>query len=72
MWIRNLISMYGTWVEEVEEGNMVGVLLCDRSAAFDLCDHYVFIEKLKLLGVSGSSISWFESYLVGGQQSCLV
>ena len=33
-----LTQLYDTWVEEVEQGNMVGVLLCDQSAAFDLCD----------------------------------
>ena len=36
-----LIQMYDKWVEEEEDGKMVGVLLCDQSAAFDLCDHYL-------------------------------
>ena len=40
--------MYHKWVEEVEDGKMVGVLLCDQSAAFDLCDHYLLVEKLRL------------------------
>jgi hypothetical protein len=46
-----LVQMYDSWVEQVEEGKMVGVLLCDQSAAFDLCDHYILVEKLKLMGV---------------------
>ena len=34
-----LIQLYDRWVEEVEDDKLVGVLLCDQSAAFDLCDH---------------------------------
>ena len=27
---------------------MVGVLLCDQSIAFDLCDHIILVEKFRL------------------------
>ena len=67
-----LTQLYDTWAEEVEQGNMVGVLLCDQSAAFDLCDHNLLTEKLKLLGVEDSSAEWFCSYLSGRKQSCMV
>ena len=60
-----LSQLYDTWIEEVEQGSMVGVLLCDQSAAFDLCDHYLLIEKLKLMGVEDSTAAWFCSYLSG-------
>ena len=67
-----LLQLYDKWVEEVEEGNMVGVLFCDQSAAFDLCDHVVLLEKLKLMGVEGSALQWFGSYLSKKKQSCFV
>ena len=67
-----LSQLYDTWVEEVEQGNMVGVLLCDQSAAFDLCDHFLLIEKLKLMGVEDDAAAWFLSYLTGRRQSCMV
>ena len=67
-----LIQMYDKWVEEVEDGKMVGVLLCDQSAAFDLCDHYLLVEKLRLMGLDESALSWIWSYLSGSQQSCYV
>ena len=51
---------------------MVGVLVCDQSAAFDLCDHYLLVEKLKLMGLDDSATSWMWSYLSGRQQSCFV
>ena len=44
-----LVQMYNTWVEQIEEGKLVGVLMIDQSAAFDLCDHLILVEKLKLL-----------------------
>ena len=67
-----LTQLYDTWVEEVEQGNMVGVLLCDQSAAFDLCDHVLLIEKLKLMGVDKCAAAWFSSYLSTRSQSCMI
>ena len=67
-----LTQLYDNWVEEVEQGKMVGVLLCDQSAAFDLCDHFLLIEKLKLMGVQEVAIDWFRSYLSKRKQSCMV
>ena len=67
-----LTQLYDNWVEEVEQGKMVGVLLCDQSAAFDLCDHFLLIEKLRLMGVQEIAIDWFRSYLSERKQSCMV
>ena len=67
-----LIQLYDNWVEQVEEGKLVGVLICDQSAAFDLCDHYLLVEKLKLMGVGGKEAAWMLSYLTDRKQSCFV
>ena len=67
-----LTQMYDNWVEEVDKGKMVGVLLCDQSAAFDLCDHFLLIEKLRLMGIEDSAASWFWSYLSSRKQSCMI
>ena len=67
-----LTQLYDNWVEEVERGNMVGVLLCDQSAAFDLCDHHLLLEKLKLMGLEATATAWFMSYLSNRKQSCMV
>ena len=61
-----------TSLEQVEEGKMVGVLLCDQSEAFDLCDHYILVEKLKLMGVEEQTCTWILSYLSGRKQSCFI
>ena len=67
-----LIQLYDKWVEEVEEGKMVGVLFCDQSAAFDLCDHSLLIQKLELMGVEESALYWVQSYLSNRKQSCFI
>ena len=67
-----LIQLYDKWVELVEDGKMVGVLLCDQSAAFDLCDHYILVEKLKLMGVDDQTASWMMSYLSGRKQGTFI
>ena len=51
---------------------MVGVLICDQSAEFYLCDHYLLVEKMKLMGVRVEAVQWFLSYLSGHKQSCMV
>jgi hypothetical protein len=67
-----LIQMYNNWIEKMEEGKLVGVMMIDQSAAFDLCDHKLLIEKLKLMGLEKEASSWMESYLQGRSQSTLV
>ena len=41
--------------------------LVDQSAAFDVCNHNIILEKLKLLGVN--DINWMSSYLGNRTQS---
>ena len=67
-----LVQMYNTWVEQLEEGQLVGIMMIDQSAAFDLCDHELLIDKLKLLGVKEKSACWMERYLKNRSQSTLV
>ena len=67
-----LHQLYDKWVEEIEEDKMVGVLFCDQSAAFDLCDHDILIEKLELMGLEDTALNWIRSYLSNRKQSCLV
>ena len=50
----------------------MGVLICDQSVAFDVCDHHLLLEKLKLLGLEEKTASWVKSYLCNRKQSCFV
>ena len=51
---------------------MVGVLFCDQSAAFDLCDHTILLDKLELMGAGQGALAWIRSYLSNRTQSCFV
>ena len=59
----SMIQMYTTWLEAVEEGDMAGVCMIDMSAAFDVVDHKLLLEKLRLYGFDRNAIQWTWSYL---------
>ena len=40
----------------------------DLSAAFDIVDHPLFLEKLNLYGFSDDALNWVRSYLTGRSQ----
>ena len=73
-----LIQMYDKWVEEMEQGKLVGALMVDQSAAFDLCEHKILEGKVDLLlggggeGNSNPGTMWVRSYLEGRSQCTLV
>ena len=67
-----LIQMYDQWTQEVDDGKMVGTMMIDLSAAFDMVDHPLLLEKLRLFGLEEEVIQWFQSYLTGRSQSVFI
>ena len=63
-----LIQMYDTWMRAVDSGELAGVCLLDMSAAFDIVDHGLLIEKLKLYGFNDDAVGWLKSYLSDRKQ----
>ena len=52
----------------MEQGNLCGAVFLDLTKAFDTVDHCTLLSKLSAIGVSPSSIKWFESYLSNRKQ----
>ena len=67
-----LLEMYSNWVDAYEEDKVTAVVLLDMSAAFDLVDKSILIEKLKLYGLDEQSSSWMESYMTERSQRVYV
>ena len=67
-----LLQMYDTWTDAAENGNMAGVMMVDLSAAFDMVDHDLLIQKLELMGLKADALSWFRSYLTNRSQTVCI
>ena len=67
-----LIQMYDQWIEEMEDGKLVGIMMIDLSAAFDMVDHQLLLKKLELFGLEEGVILWMLSYLSGRSQSVFI
>ena len=46
-----LVHMIDTWLNAMNYGKMIGVVLVDFKKAFDLVDHKILLYKLKLYGI---------------------
>ena len=51
-----MLQMYTTWLDAIEEGDLAGVCMIDMSAAFDVVDTELLLEKLKLYGFERNAI----------------
>ncbi|MCU7800728.1 MAG: hypothetical protein KZQ70_11410 [gamma proteobacterium symbiont of Lucinoma myriamae] len=63
-----LLSMVDSWLDALDNGKLVGVLLVDFKKAFDLVDHEILLSKLKIYGLSDEASAWFKAYLTQRQQ----
>ena len=67
-----LLQMYDQWLEEVDNDLMVGVMMVDLSAAFDMVDHSILLKKLELYGMDQQAVAWMNSYLSNRSQVVMV
>jgi retron-type reverse transcriptase len=44
------------------------IIFCDLKKAFDTCNHAILLNKLHKLGIQGTELLWFKSYLSERQQ----
>ena len=60
--------MTDSWLNAIDDGNMIRVVLVDFKKAFDLVDHDILLTKLEIYGIRNEPLSWFKSYLSQRQQ----
>ena len=58
-----LVNVTDEWLQAMDKQCYTGVVFVDLKKAFDTVDHEVLLEKLKIIGISDSSIVWFREYL---------
>ena len=64
--------MIDSWLNAIDDGKMVGVVLVDFKKAFDLVDHQILLSKLKLYGIQNEALIWFNSYLSQRRQQVVI
>ena len=64
--------MYTTWLEAIEQGDLAAVCMIDMSAAFDVVDTELLLEKIKLYGFDRNAVQWTWSYLTYRSQSVYI
>jgi hypothetical protein len=68
----SLIRLVNQLQMNTDRGETSSAMFVDTSKAFDSVSHERLLLKLKLLGVEGTELSWFESYLTGRLQTVRV
>ena len=67
-----ITTLIDTWTNLVEEGHELAIIALDQSSAYDLIDHAILLNKMKIIGFQEETISWFTSFLEGRQQCVYV
>ena len=61
--ITALASIQDKLLELRDKNQETILLILDQSKAYDLIDHSILLNKLKILGFTTNSVNWFKSYL---------
>ena len=63
-----LLQIYDIWLTAAENQELCAALFIDMSAAFDIVEHKILIDKLRLYNFNENSINFFCSYLSDRKQ----
>lgn len=67
-----LLEMFDGWLEAFDNDDITAVIMLDLSAAFDVVDHVILLDKLEIYGFESKEILWMRSYLTGRRQQVYV
>ena len=68
----SLLKCSNDWYLNIDKGQYTPVTFIDLRKAFDTVDHKILLQKLRVYGLAGKEISWFQSYLEDRRQCCKV
>ena len=64
-----LVRVTNDILRTLDQGGAAILVLLDLRAAFDTIDHSILLSRMEsVLGVKGSALQWFKSYLLGRKQ----
>ena len=65
--------MCDTLYENIDNGELNGVVFLDIRKAFDSINHTILLHKMKVqFGITNVELDWFSSYLTNREQVCIV
>ena len=59
-----LLKVTDDWFNAIDDGNVVGLVMLNLKKAFDMVNHSILVDKLKVYDLDDKCIKWFESYLI--------
>ena len=64
-----LVRIHNDIITAIDQGDIVGLVLLDLSAAFDTVDHSVLLSVLdQRFGIHDDALTWMDSYITGRSQ----
>ena len=66
--LSSLTIIHEYLINNIEKGEINGLLMLDFSKAFDLVDHIILLQKIGLYGITETSGKWFASYITNRTQ----
>ena len=63
-----LVRVHNDILRALDSKRGVLLVLLDLSTATDTVDHSLLIDRMAAVGVRGTALKWFSSYLVGREQ----
>ncbi len=64
--------MTDEWLATLDDKKLVGAVLLDYTAAFDVIDHDILVAKLKCYVFSLTALDWIGSYLSNRKQRVFI
>ncbi|MEW8546816.1 MAG: reverse transcriptase family protein [Candidatus Thiodiazotropha sp.] len=67
-----LVNMIDSWLNAIDNSKLIGIVLVDFKKAFDLVDHQILKNKLKIYGINDEALRWFNNYLSDRKQQVTI